>query len=122
MADETETKPATKSEHVDTVTGDAVPEFASVFLDLDRGKVHDDATTRLAEVVKAVGQTGGKGTVTLTVEVEPQDKDTFDGDGVVMVSAKVEAKLPRPGRAASVFWINGEKSLTRTDPNREDRI
>lgn len=113
MADETTTPTTTKA------TADAT-EFGSVLIDLDRGKVHDDATTRLADLIEAVARTGDKGKLTLTVEVEPQDPKTFADTGVLLISGKVEAKLPVPTRAPSIFYADGLRKITRDDPHRED--
>lgn len=111
MADETGT--TTKA------TADAT-EFGSVLIDLDRGKVHDDATQRLADLIEAVARTGDKGKLTLVVEVEPQDPKTFADTGVLLISGTVTVKLPVPTRAPSIFYANGLRSITRDDPHRDD--
>jgi len=95
-------------------------EFSAALLDLDRGKVHDDATTALADVIEWVGRTSGKGKVILTVEVEPQDPKTHADTGVLLISGKVEAKCPRFERAASIFYADGLRGITRDDPHRDD--
>lgn len=111
---------STSAPKTGTTAETAESEFSAVLLDLDKGKVHDDGTARLADLIEAVCRTGGKGKVTLTIEVEPQDPETFEGDGVLLISGKVEATIPRPKRAASVFWADGTRAVTRNDPSRND--
>jgi hypothetical protein len=95
-------------------------EFASVLVDLARGKVHADATTALADVIEGVARTAGKGKLTLVVTVEPQDSKTFEDTGVMVLSATVKADVPKPAHAPSVFYGNGLRGITRDDPNRDD--
>jgi hypothetical protein len=95
-------------------------EFGATLLDIDKGRVHDDAGERLAEVVEAVNRCGGKGKITLTVEVEPLDPETFSETGILTLSGKVESVIPRPRRAAAIFYTSGKRGLTKDDPQRGD--
>lgn len=103
-----------------TKTGTDRAEFAATLIEIDRGKVHDDAGDRLAELVAAVNHCGGKGKVTLTIEIEPVDPETFAETGVLAISGKVESVIPRPKRAAAIFYTDGKNRLTRDDPQRID--
>ena len=95
-------------------------EFTTALLGIDRGRVHDDATARLAELIEAVARTAGKGTVTVKVHVEPQDPETFDETNAIILTGEVAVVVPRPRRAPSLFWIKGKNALTRDDPDRDD--
>lgn len=95
-------------------------EFSAALLDIDRGRVHDDATARLAELTEAVARTAGKGVISVKITVEPYDPETFDETGQVILSGDVSVTIPRPKRAPSIFWIKGKNELTRTDPDRDD--
>lgn len=107
----------------DTTTTQDVAEFSAVLLDLDKGRVHDDAGTRLAELVSAVVQTGGKGKVVLTIEVEPLDPETFAETDILAVTGKVDATIPRAKRATGIFYADGTGGrLTRSDPHRADPL
>jgi hypothetical protein len=103
----------------DTGTANKVKtEFATTILEIDKGRVHDDGTELLAEVVDAVCRTGKKGSVTLTITVEPQDRETFEDTGVLIVSGEVKANAPRHTRAPSIFYSTGfGGGMTRTDPD-----
>lgn len=82
-------------------------EFAATLLDLDKGRIHDDMGEGLAEVVKAVEKTAQKGTITLTISVEPIDRETFEETGALMVEGTVKVNAPRLKRAPSVFYATG---------------
>lgn len=94
-------------------------EFSAAFLEIDRGKVHDDATTALANLVEAVARTASKGKITIVVEVEPQDPKTFEDTGVLILSGTVKEDLPKIKRAPSIFYATGLRGITRTDPHRD---
>lgn len=106
----------------DTTTPAATrTEFAATLIDLDRGKIHDDLTDRLAELIRAVEHTAKPGTLTLTIKVEPQDPKTFEDTGVVLVSGDVKVSPPRVTRAPSIFYTTGvDGQITRQDPQRGD--
>jgi hypothetical protein len=113
MSDTTPTGATTKAEPDHA-------EFAATLIQIDKGRVHDDAGVRLAEVVEAVNHCGGKGKITITIEVEPLNPETFAEDGVLTVKGKVEAVVPRPQRSAAIFYTKGKRRLVRDDPNRDD--
>jgi hypothetical protein len=95
-------------------------EFSATLLDIDRGKVHDDAGELLAQVVEAVNRTGAKGTLTVTIEVEPLDPKTFGETGILALSGSVKPNIPQPKRSPAIFYTNGKRRLTRDDPQRDD--
>jgi hypothetical protein len=96
-------------------------EFATHLLTLDKGRVHDDATERLAELTKAVERCGGaKGTMTIKITVEAQDAETFHDTGVVILTGEVELKKPLPKRAPTIFYGDGTGQLSRQDPRGSD--
>jgi hypothetical protein len=95
-------------------------EFSAVLVDLDRGRVHDAATTALADVIEGVSRFGGKGKLTLAITVEPQDPKTFEDTGVMVLAATVKADAPKATHAPSVFYADGLRSISRDDPHRDD--
>jgi hypothetical protein len=108
-----------------TRSGRTVPdvtEFATHFLQLDRGKVHDDATARLAELVAAVEHTAKGGELTIKITVEPRDPETFPDNHELFLEGEVKiSKMPQLKRAPSIFYIApGKGQITRVDPNRDD--
>lgn len=112
MADETTTPPKT--------TAPDRTEIGAVLLDVDKGRVYDDATEGLAEIVKAVQHTAGKGKLTIVLEVEPLSKETFEDDGALLITGRAVADVPKLKRAPSVFYATGRGgAVTRQDPSRE---
>lgn len=103
-----------------TKTTEAPAEFAAVLVDIDKGRVHDDAGARLAEVVAAVNHCGGKGKLTVTIEVEPLDPETFGETGILMLKGAVTSVVPRPQRSPAIFYTDGKDRLTRDDPKARD--
>jgi hypothetical protein len=102
-----------------TAKVNAPSEYMAVLLELDRGRVHDDATERLAAVCAGVVKFGGKGKLTLTLEIEQQDA-AADPE-ILVITPKVDATVPVPRRAAAIFYAEGRNGkITRQDPRRDD--
>ena len=91
-------------------TGDILVTLAGI----NRGRAADEASRRLADVVQAVTQNGGKGSVTIKVEV----KQFAGGDGTVEVAAKIASTAPQAPHAG-VFFFDQKFNLTRDDPSME---
>lgn len=89
-------------------------DFLVTLAGINRGRAANDATRMLAEVVKAVTETGNKGKVTVTIEVGKFK----GGDGNVEVKASVTSTVPQPKHAA-VFFFDDEFHLTRDDPSMD---
>lgn len=89
--------------------------FTDVLRDIRKGRVVEAASEALAEVTRAVMETGKGGTVTLTLTVKPQAK----GDNAIVVGAKVAAKAPKLDLPEAIFFADGEGSLLRDDPTQQ---
>ena len=69
----------------------------------------------LAELVRRVADTGKKGSISLTVAVEPMK----GGDGKTMVvKDSISLKLPEYDRTASVYFTDEDGHLHRNDPRQ----
>lgn len=69
----------------------------------------------LAELVRRVADTGKKGSISLTVSVEPMK----GGDGKTMVvKDSINLKLPEYDRTASVYFTDPAGRLHRNDPRQ----
>jgi len=74
--------------------------------------VSGEADTGLAELVRAVRETGRKGKVTVVLEVRP-----YKGNDInVEVAAAVSGALPKAEPRAGLFFVSGDGYLTRDDP------
>jgi hypothetical protein len=88
--------------------------FADILSEVQKGVVADEAATRLAELVAAVKETGKKGRLTVTIQVEP-----FKGnDEIVKVSGAVDLRAPKAEAPTSIFYQDDDGNLTRNDPNQ----
>lgn len=112
-----------KSTGITGKTTDERTPFSSYLIDIDKGRVESDATDAIADAVRAVEETGGKATVTVTLTIEPQDKATFDETGILVVTGDVKHNLPRVKRPGAIFYTTGvDGQMSRTDPNRGDGL
>lgn len=69
----------------------------------------------LAELVRRVADTGKKGSIALTVSVEPMK----GGDGKTMVvKDSINLKLPEYDRTAGVYFTDEDGRLHRNDPRQ----
>lgn len=76
-----------------------------------RGAVADETTMAMAEVAAAARALGKKGTVTLKLTIEAK------GSGrTVLVTAEVTSAVPQPAPEPSVFFVDDEGRLSRSDP------
>lgn len=88
----------------------------NLLLNLDKGRVLDELSSRLAEVVGAVRETDKKGSLTLKITVSPRS-----GDDTVDVEAVTTAVVPKPDHAG-VFFVTDKNALTRDDPAYEQPL
>lgn len=99
--------------NIDGITDKDRRDFLSTLLDIDKGRVVDRANELLGQLAEEVGRWAGKGSLTLTIDIEPLDKDTFPGTGDVAVTGTVKTTPPRP-KNASAFRLTGVDG--RMDP------
>lgn len=92
-------------------------DFASVLLDIGKGRLHARLSEQLAEIVAAVAETGKKGTLTLKIEVKPLPKAD---QHTHVVSGASAAKVPESDDASptSVFFSDADGNLSRNDPRQ----
>ncbi len=95
----------------------AMRPFADLLLSLDKGRVLDEASARLAEVVRAVMEADKKGSVTIKVTVSPRQ----GAEVTVEVEAVTTAVVPKPDHAG-VFFVTDKHELTRDDPSYESPL
>lgn len=89
--------------------------FTDVLRDIRKGRVVEAASEELAEVVRAVLDTGKAGEITLKLAVKPQGK----GDNAVIVSAKLTAKKPQATLPDALFFADLDGDLLRDDPTQQ---
>lgn len=84
-----------------------VTEFVSVFIQLGKGRIQQEATNALHEVVEAALATGKKGgSLTVKIKVEPLES------GAVSLIPDVTSS-PAKDPAGTIFFADGEGNLSR---------
>ena len=91
-------------------------DLLQTLLDMRSGQVAADCNEKFNQVLQAVIDTGGKGKLTLELNIEPAKFGM--GAAVLEVSIDHNIKLKKPeleiGNA--VFFVTKEGTLTRDDP------
>lgn len=91
--------------------------FSQQIQHLNKGCADDELTERLAEVVKAVRDTGKMGTITLQLKIKPLNgKD----DDALTVEPIIKHTIPEIPQKASVLWSTGDGDLLRQDPDQQE--
>lgn len=78
------------------------------------GALLNEATDALAELVRAVADTGKGGEIAIRVKLKPAGR----GSATIVVDADVDTKIPKPDREVSFFFPTKDGSLTKQDPNQ----
>lgn len=89
--------------------------FAAVLQELNSGRTHTDLSDTLQALVEAVNATGKKGTLQLTLTVEPSK-----AHNAMDVTATVRSKLPEPKQFATIFYVDSGSNLVRNDPRQTE--
>lgn len=87
--------------------------FADWLQEQAKGRTHNELGEGLHDLIARVKDTGKKGSLTLTVTVEPMKKDP----ALLVVSDVINLKLPEHDRPAAVYYADDDGNLTRDDPN-----
>lgn len=82
--------------------------------ELRGGAVLDELAVELNKVTKAVQDTGKKGTVTLTIEVQRMKSETI----AVIVNDKIVAKIPERDRSGSIMFVTEDNNLQAEHPKQ----
>lgn len=90
--------------------------ITDILRDIRRGAAVEEATNALADVVRAVDETGKDGSVTITLKVKPAKH----GGPEKTLVAEVKAKKPIAEIAPAVFFSDDQGDLHRVDPRQEE--
>lgn len=89
--------------------------FIEMLKNIQQGDVIFDVEDALVQVVNGATETGGKGSVSLTLTLEPDPKT-----GTMRVSADVKAKIPKKPSRVSLFFVTPSGQLSRQDPRQRE--
>lgn len=90
--------------------------FADFLVEHGRGRTHVELGEGLHTLIARVKDTGKKGSITLTVTVEPMKK--AGDDKTVVVSDSINLKLPEHDRPGAVWFIGDDGNLQKDDPDQ----
>lgn len=90
--------------------------FTDVLRDIRKGRPVEEATMALADIVRAVDETGKSGSVTVTLTIKPAKH----GGPEKTLICEVKAKKPIAEIAPAVFFSDADGDLHRIDPRQEE--
>ena len=86
--------------------------FTDVLAQLSSGQVVDDLNESVAEVTKAVEESGKAGSLTLKIAIAP------NGESMVTFEATVTTKTPKASLGKTLFYTDAEGGVHRRDPRQ----
>lgn len=111
---ETNAAPKVAADADDKAAPPPVKTVSSILMEHRGGGLHNEASEELQGVVKAVKDTQKKGSLTITISVEPA-KD--DEDSVVL-SDTLKVSAPRPTTKPSRWFTDEHGNVSRTNPRQ----
>lgn len=88
--------------------------FTDILREIRKGKIVDQASRQLAELVRAVDETGKSGKLTLELTVKP-DKG---GGSQKIIAAAIKISIPREDLPEAIFFSDDEGDLHREEPRQ----
>jgi hypothetical protein len=95
--------------------GGEIKPFAQTLQEIAKGGLHTRLSEELQQLVRAVTDTGKKGTLAITLTVSPVKAGNVSN---LVVSAKSVLKVPDGDEATAVFFSDAAGNLRRDDPNQ----
>lgn len=90
--------------------------FFDTARDIRRGQFLEDCADELNKVVKSVEDTGKPAKLLIELTVKPASK----GQGAVVLSDKVRAKLPELPTGETILFVTVENNLVANDPRQKE--
>jgi hypothetical protein len=90
--------------------------ITDILREIRKGRPVEEATTALADIVRAVDETGKPGSVTIILTVKP----TKHGGPEKTLIAEVKSKKPIADIAPAIFFSDEDGDLFRVDPRQEE--
>lgn len=98
-----------------TPDGPQVLPFAAFLQQQRRGVLHGELSDALHGLLAAVKDTGKPGSLQFTLKVKPAAKGNAEQ---VLISDLVVVKAPSVERPESIFFLDDEGNLSRSDPRQ----
>lgn len=94
----------------------AIRPFDQVLREINGGRLVEELTNELTEVVEAVKASGKAGKIALTITLKPRGS----ANAQLEVIPSVRGTKPERERPLSIFYINQDMGLQRNDPQQGD--
>ncbi len=91
--------------------------FERTLRELRSGLAVSELSEELGKVIEAVRLTGKAGELVLRVKVKPASKGDVN---TVLVEDRIDAKLPKPESAQTIFYTTEANGLQRSDPRQTE--
>lgn len=89
-----------------------------VMAELRRGRLANELTEGLHDLIAAALDTGRKGELVLKITVDPKKVNDYETPQIE-ISDQVVLKRPRRVSNPSIFYISDDGNAVRSDPNQE---
>lgn len=89
--------------------------FFDTARDIRRGQFLEDCADELHKAVAAVEETGKPAKLLIEINIKPASR----GNGAVVLSDKVRAKLPELGAGETIMFVTTENNLVPNDPRQQ---
>jgi hypothetical protein len=93
-----------------------IAEFAAFLVGHLGGRSHEQISAEMHELLGAVAEHGKKGSLTVTVSVEPS-KGHIDG-APLTIGIDSALKAPRASAPPAIYFVDGDGNPTRNDPRQ----
>jgi hypothetical protein len=91
-------------------------EFAAFLVSHLGGRAHEQISDEMHDLLAAVDEHGRKGSLTITVTVEPP-KGSVDG-GPVAIAIESALKAPKAVAPPAIYFVDHDGNPTRNDPRQ----
>ena len=86
-------------------------EFIEILTDLDDGRVHEELTRKIRDVVIGARDAQQPGKLTLTITIKPDGRQ-------FVVLPKVKAEIPTAKAGQTMFFADDKGTLRKDDPKQ----
>ena len=90
----------------------AIKQALDVLRELEDGKVLNDLSVDLNELIRQVRHCNKAGSINLQIKINPVNNDTHN----VTAEAVIKVNAPKLARRSTLFFTTPECNLSRTDP------